>query len=149
MVTVVTVDDPMYEDVFGLLNEVGLHNWWWLVQAMSQRIIIVHMVHFEEGDKTLGVLVGRVGGEMAHPLHDPKWPVVPQDQPAMTLQSLQALVVREETEKDSVANLIFGFPPVSINVFLHLLCGMGEGLPCILQLVFTMCCVLVCRQKLA
>lgn len=71
--------------------------------------------------------------ETTRPLHDPKWLVVLQDQPIVVLQSLQALVVRQGVEKDRITHLVFGFLSMMIDIFLHLSCGVGEGLPHILQ----------------
>lgn len=50
VVAVATINDLMCKDVFNLLNEVGLHGQWWLLWAMSSWVVIVHMVHLEEGD---------------------------------------------------------------------------------------------------
>lgn len=64
----------------------------------------------------------------------------------MALQSLQALVVKEEVEKDPVAHIVLDFPLVTISIFLHPLCGMGKGFPHILQQLLAMLRVSVCHR---
>ena len=60
--------------------------------------------------------------EPPDPFHDPKWTVVPQDEPAVTGNPLEALVSVEESEEDEVSHLVFDFPSVPVGVLLHLPC---------------------------
>lgn len=71
--------------------------------------------------------------ETTHPLYDLEWLVVPRDQPTMALQSLRALMVMEEAEKDPITHLIFGFLLVSIDVLLYMSYGVGKGFSHIFQ----------------
>lgn len=50
MVAATLINDPVCEDIFGLLGEVGLDNWWQPVQVMPRWVVVVRVVRFEEAD---------------------------------------------------------------------------------------------------